>query len=99
MKIEVGYLVTLHLSPGDDLPQRWFSRREDAFDYASKVRIDELVSTFDYTVDGRDLEEHPLSVTEFRDGVPDNVTWFEREDFPQKMGVTPSLSRRIAAIA
>jgi hypothetical protein len=95
MQVEVGYLVTLHLFPGDDLPQRWFSRREDAFDYARKVRVDELVSTFDYCVDGREIESQPLSITEFRDGIPDSVTMIGRADFPEVMGdKTPCLSTR-----
>lgn len=93
-----GYLVTLHLFPGDDLPQRLFSRREDAFDYARTVRVDELISTFDYTVDCRELEAQPLSITEFRDGVPDGVTWIGRADFPEVLGVTPGLTIRPAVL-
>jgi hypothetical protein len=89
--MQVGYLVTLHLFPGDDLPQRLFADRESAREFAQTVPVEELVSTFGYCISGREIEEHAFSITEFDGGVPVAVEKVGREDYPREMDATRDL--------
>lgn len=94
--MQSGYLVTLHLFPGDDLPQRLFADLDSAIEFAKTVRMDELVSTFGYCIDGREIETYAFSITEFDGGVPVVVEKVEREDYPYAMEVRRDTARASA---
>ncbi len=87
-----GYLVTLHLFPGDDLPQRLFGDRDSAKEFAETVAVGDLVSTFGYVIDRREIECHAFSITEFAEGVPVGVEKIERADLPHRMDATRDLA-------
>ncbi|MEQ8850136.1 hypothetical protein, partial [Botrimarina sp.] len=87
-----GFLVTLHLFPGDDLPQGLFPTHAAAKRYAETVPLDKLVSTFGYCIDGREIEDVVFTITEFDGGRPAANSGVERSDFPRCMDATRDLS-------
>ncbi len=90
--MQSGYLVTLHLFPGDDLPQRLFGDRDSAREFTQTVPLEELVSTFGYCISGREIEDHAFSITEFDGGIPVGMERVGRDDYPREMDATRTLA-------